>query len=106
MPGNFDSYGQTSSNDLSGAATNVTLTLTNSTTGNAMTFNLSGLAAGTYTLDCAAGTFTKADGTNEYVTRTSGFMSAMFLKAGNNTLTWTGNSNLTSVTAYWRSAWA
>ncbi len=91
---------------LSGAGSNPA-TLTNSTTGQVMTFNFSGLAAGTYTLDTwGRGSFTKADGSNVYSTRLSGWITQMFLAPGNNTLTWTGNTALTSVTVYWRSAWA
>lgn len=90
---------------LSGAG-HATFTLTNTTTGHAMVFNLSTLAAGTYTLNVARATFTKSDGTNVLSTRVSGFPVNMWLAAGNNVLTVTGNTNLTSVTVQRRSAWS
>lgn len=91
---------------LSGSGSNP-VTLTNTTTGQAMTFNFAGLGAGTYTLDCTGKTsFTKADGTNVYSTRLSGWMSQMFFTAGANAITWSGATGVSSVTAQWRSAWS
>lgn len=90
---------------LSGAG-HASFTLTNTTTGHSIVFNLSTLGAGTYTLDVARATFTKSDGTNVMSTRVSGFPVNMWLAAGNNVLTVTGNTNLTSVTVKRRAAWA
>lgn len=90
---------------LSGAG-HASFTLANETTGHEIVFNLSGLTSGTYTLDVMRGTFTKSDGTNVLGKRVSGFPVNMWLAPGNNVLTVTGNTNLTSVTVKRRAAYA
>lgn len=81
-------------------------TITNTTTGHAMVFDLSAIGAGTYTLDVYRALFTKSDGSNKLAKRVSGFPVNMWLAAGANTITVTGNTNLTSVTAQFRAAYA
>lgn len=86
------------------------------TTGGASTIQLSiggintltftGVPAGTWTIDTRRSTITKADGTNGMQYRTAGFMSALLLLPGSNTLSTSGSSGLTSVTAQFRDAWA
>jgi hypothetical protein len=90
---------------LSGAG-HAAFTLSNTTTGHAIVLNLSALGAGTYTLDVLRATFTKADGTNCLAKRVSGFPVNLWLATGNNVLTVTGNTNLSSVTAKFRDAYA
>lgn len=90
---------------LSGAG-GAAVTLTNSTTGQSVVLNLSGLAAGTYTIDTATGKFTKADGTNVYSTVTTGFLTNLYLLAGANTVTWSTATGVTSVTFSFRDAYA
>jgi hypothetical protein len=91
---------------LLGGAGHAAFTLTNTSTGHAIVFNLSTLGVGMYTLDVMRSTFTKSDGTNVLSTRVSGFPTNMWLKPGTNVLTVTGNTNLTSVSVVRRAAYA
>lgn len=72
----------------------------------AAVMEFTGLPAGTWTIDCARSTITKADGTNGMQYRTGGFISNGRLLAGSNTFVTTGSSALTSVTVVYRDAWA
>jgi len=90
---------------LSGAG-HASFTLTNTTTGHQIIFDLSGLSADTYTLDVNRGTFEDSSGNNVLSVRTSGFPVNMWLAPGNNVVTVTGNTNLTSVTFTFRAAYA
>jgi hypothetical protein len=90
----------------SGAAGNP-VTLTNFTTGAAVTLDLSGaLAAQTYTLDVYRSTWKREDGSNQYAKRLSGFLSDMLLVPGDNEIRCSPAGGLASVTVKWRDAWA
>lgn len=89
---------------LSGAGS-ASVTITNATTGKTLVLNLSAQTAGTFVLDCARATIKKGT-TNKYGVRTSGFLSTFVLAPGTNTITYTGNTNLTSVTFKFRAAYA
>jgi hypothetical protein len=86
-----------------GAATH---TLRNDTSGNQMTFDLSGLGAGTIWLRMARGEADNGSGTSRYYLRKSGFLTNMFLVPGNNQWQFSPATNVTSVTLYYRDAYA
>lgn len=90
-----------------------TLTLTNSTTGQVMTFNFSGTAPNppangeVWIIDVATSKMYRlSDGANRYGSRLSGFISQMFLQAGANTIVWSSSTGITSVRFDFRGAYA
>lgn len=90
---------------MSGAG-QASVTLTNTTTGQSVTFNLSGLVAGTYTIDTARSTITDGGGASYYSAVTSGFLNNLYLLAGANTITWSVGTAVTSVTFQFRAPYA
>lgn len=81
--------------------------LTNVTTGQSFTMDLSGFAAGqTLTLDTARALMAREDGSNQYAKRLAGFLSQFYLVAGANTITWSNATGITSVTFTFRGAYA
>ena len=83
------------------------VTLANSTTGKSLVLNLSTFAAGqTLTLDSSKSTMIRDNGTNQYAQRISGFLSDLFLLPGNNTVTWSSATGITSVQFQVRGAYA
>lgn len=84
------------------------VTLTNSTTGQSFQMNLSTSANGeVWILDVAkASMYRLSDGANRYSTRLAGFLSQMYLQPGNNTITWSSNTGITSVRVDFRGAYA
>lgn len=92
---------------FSGAG-NVALTLTHSTTGKAFVINATTAAAGeVWVLDTYAGTMVRSsDGANRFSQRVSGYLSDLFLLAGNNTVTPTNIGGVTSIRYDYRAAWA
>lgn len=89
---------------LSGAGGN-TVVFTNVSNGSTFTLDLSGQTAGTFIVDTQRATITKA-GVNKYGARKTGFLSTFVLSPGSNTITFTGNTNVTSVTFKHRHAYA
>jgi hypothetical protein len=81
-----------------------TVTLANVTTGHTFVMNLSGETAGTLILDSRRGSITKA-GASKYNVRTSGFLVNQYLMVGDNTITFTGSTNVSSVTFKYRNAY-
>ena len=92
---------------FSGAGANP-LTLTNSPTGQVMTFNLSTAAASeVWIIDVATSRMYRlSDGANRYSARLSGFISQMFLQQGANTILWSSATGITSVRFDFRGAYA
>ena len=88
---------------LTGAG-GATVTLANLTTGQTFVMNLSAETAGTFTLDTRRGTIYKST-TAKYNVRTSGFLVNMFLMPGANSVTFTGSTNVSSVTFKYRDAY-
>lgn len=84
------------------------VTLTNTTTGQSFVMNLSTAANGeVWILDVARSTFYRlSDGANRYSARISGFISQLYLQPGNNTITWSSNTGITSVRFDFRGAYA
>lgn len=82
--------------------------LTNSTTGQSLTLDLStGAAAEVWIIDVARGTIYRlSDSANRYSQRLAGFISNMVLDPGANTLTWSVATGITSVRVDHRSAYA
>lgn len=81
--------------------------LTNTTTGNSITLNLSTFVAGnTLTLDIARSVMYDQAGADKYSTRLAGFLSGLILQAGANNLTWSNATGITSVTVKFRGAYA
>jgi hypothetical protein len=89
---------------LTGAGA-ATVTITNTTTGQVFVADLSGASAGTYVLDTRRATITKA-GVSVFSVRKSGFLTQMFLQPGANTITFSGNTNVSTVTFKFRDAYA
>lgn len=89
---------------LSGAGSS-TVTITNATNGRTFQLDLSAETAGTFTIDCQAATIYKGT-TAKYGTRKSGFLSDFVLAAGTNNVTFSGNTNVSSVTVKFRPAYA
>ena len=89
-------------------AGSATLTLTNTTTGNAFVIDASTAANGeTWVIDVGKGTLTrKSDGANRYSQRVSGFISSMFLPSGTSTWTRANVTNVGSITFFFRGAYA
>ena len=82
-------------------------TLTNVTTGESLVIDLTSAGAGqTYTLDTWRTLFTREDGSDQMSKLTSGFPADFFLPAGNNLITWSSASGITSVTFQFRGAYA
>lgn len=90
---------------LSGAG-GASVVLSNTTTGQSVTLNLSGLAAGTYTIDTARSTITDGGGASYYSAVAAGFLTNLYLLAGANTITWSVATGVTSVTFQFRAAYA
>lgn len=97
---------------FSGAGAAV-LTLTNTTTGQVMTFNFSGTApnppaaAEVWIIDVARATMYRlSDSANRFGSRLSGFISNMFLQPGANNITWSAAGGITSVRFDFRGAYA
>lgn len=97
---------------FSGAGAAV-LTLTNSTTGQVMTFNFSGtapnppVAAEVWVIDVARSVmYRDSDKASRFGSRLSGFISQMFLQAGANTILWSSATGITSVRFDFRGAYA
>jgi hypothetical protein len=83
------------------------VTLTNATTGQAFGLNLSTFAAGnTLTIDVGKSTMFDQAAVDKYGVRLSGFISSMILAPGPNTITWSSATNISSVTFYFRGAYA
>jgi hypothetical protein len=89
---------------LTGAGSS-TVTITNATNGRVFALDLSTETAGTFTIDCRAATIFKST-TAKYGTRKSGFLSDFVLDPGNNSITFSGNTNVSSVTVKRRAAYA
>lgn len=80
--------------------------LANATTGQSLGLNLSGFAnLDTLVIDVARSSMVSG-GDDAYSTRLSGFISAMTLVPGDNVITWTSNTGITSVTFDFRGAYA
>jgi len=90
---------------LLAAAGGSTVVVTNATTGQTFTLDLSAETAGTFTIDCRRGTVHKGT-TAKYSTRKAGFLSTFTLAPGANVITWSVNTGTTSVTFRWRDAYA
>lgn len=91
---------------MSGAGGNP-VTITNWTTGQSITLNLSGALAGqTYSLDVGRSSWLREDGSNQYQVRLTGFLSDMLMLPGNNAIRVSPATGITSVTVQWRDAWA
>lgn len=88
-------------------AGSATATLTNQTTGQSVVLDLTGAsAADVYTIDAARATLTKADGTNQYSKRVSGYLSELYLLPGANDIRWNPATGITSVEVKHRGAWS
>jgi len=88
------------------AAGAANFTLTNSTTGKVLVLDLSGLGVGVYYIDVAADTFKGSAGANRYASRVSGFITDQWLEPGNNSVTASNTTNVTSVTYTFRGPYA
>lgn len=94
---------------FSGGAGASTATLTNTTTGKALVMDFSLYAwvnTETLIVDVARGTMAFFGIANRYSCRKAGFISDQFLAPGANVITFTGNTNLTSVKFDFRGAYA
>lgn len=82
--------------------------LTNVTTGQSFTVNLSTSANGeVWILDVAKATMYRlSDGANRYSQRLAGFLSQLYLQPGANTITWSSATGITSVRVDFRGAYA
>jgi hypothetical protein len=81
--------------------------LTNVTTGQAFTMNLSAFVnTNVLTLDVARATMTKQDGTEQYDKRIAGYLSQMFLQAGANSITWSSATGISSVAVQHRGTYS
>lgn len=104
-PGNMYTY-PTITVTFSGAGAAL-VTLTNTTTGQVLTFDLSGFAAGNVlTIDTKRSRMTDATGANRMAAILTGFLSQFFLLPGANNITWSVNTGLTSVSFGFRGAYA
>lgn len=85
-----------------------TLTITNSTTGQAFVIDATTAAASeVWILDTAAGEmYRESDAANRYSQRVSGFLSNLFLLPGANTFAFANTTNVTSVRFDFRGAYA
>lgn len=89
------------------AAGAASVTITNVTTGQSLGLNLSTFVnTNTLTIDVARSTMYNQAATDKYSTRLSGFISSLILVPGNNTITWSSATGITSVTFYFRGAYA
>ena len=84
------------------------VTMTNVTTGQVMTFNLSTSANGeVWIIDVASSKmYRESDGANRYSARLTGFISQQFLQPGANTITWSVGTNISQVRFDFRGAYA
>ena len=82
-----------------------TVTVTNSTTGQTFALDLSAETAGTFLVDCQRATIYKGT-TAKYGVRKTGFLTPFTLAPGVNVITWSVNTNTSSVTFKWRNAYA
>lgn len=81
--------------------------LTNVTTGQSITLNLSTFAnLNTLTLDISRSVMYDQSGADKYSTRLAGFLSGLILNPGANTITWSNATGITSVTFKFRGAYA
>lgn len=85
-----------------------TFVLTNTTTGQAITLNLSSAGAGTFWLMTEKGTIINTSRVGHYDLKKTAtqFLTNLFMIPGNNVWTVSGNTNLTSVTLYYRPAYS
>lgn len=92
---------------FSGAG-NAALTFTHAATGQVFVVNATTALNGeVWVIDTYAGTIVRqSDGANRYSQRVSGYISAMFLLAGNNTVTPTNTGGTSAIRYDYRSAWA
>ena len=81
--------------------------LTNTTTGQSLTLNLSTFVnLDTLTIDIGRSTMVNQANVDKYSTRLAGFLSGLTLSPGANTITWSSATGITSVTFNFRGAYA
>jgi len=93
--------------DMAGTG-DATVTITNTTTGNSFVLNLSSHSADFWMM-CEKGEIIRASdrAARYYLKKTATkFLTNMFLVPGANTITFTGNTNISAVTFYFKSAYA
>jgi hypothetical protein len=89
------------------AAGAASVTLTNVTTGQSLGLNLSTFVnTNSLVIDVARSSIVNQAGANKYSVRLSGFLSSLVLLPGNNTITWSSATGISSVTFAFRGAYA